>query len=120
MMRNGKITHGDKILFLPDQHLGRNTAKDFGINDSEIILWDPYKKNGGLSDSEILNSKVILWKGHCSVHTRFSLDQIKHVRKNKPNTKIIVHPECTNEVVKAADINGSTELILDTVIKSPP
>ena len=61
-----------------------------------------------------------MWKGHCSVHTRFSLDQIKHVRKNKPNTKIIVHPECTNEVVKAADINGSTELILDTVIKSPP
>ena len=111
---------GEKILFLPDQHLGRNTAKDFGINDSEIILWDPYKKNGGLSDSEILNSKVILWKGHCSVHTRFSLDQIKNVRKNKPNTKIIVHPECTNEVVKAADINGSTELILDTVIKSPP
>ena len=109
----------EKILFLPDQHLGRNTAKAFGIKDSEIVVWDPYKKNGGLSSVEIINSKVILWKGHCSVHTRFSVQQINHVRKNNPNTKIIVHPECTNEVVEAADINGSTELILDTVINSP-
>ncbi len=109
---------GEKILFLPDQHLGRNTAKSLGIDESEIIVWDPFKKNGGLSNSEILKSKVILWKGHCSVHTRFSVDQINHVRKNKPETKVIVHPECTNEVVQAADIYGSTELILDTVEKS--
>lgn len=109
-----------KILFLPDQHLGRNTASRMGISDKEMILWDPFKSLGGNSVEDIEKSKIILWKGHCSVHTRFTVDQIKNARKKHPDVKVIVHPECTSDVVDAADIDGSTESIINEVRNSSP
>ena len=102
---------GEKILFLPDQHLGRNTAYDYGIKEEEIFIWDPYVPNGGLSDIQLSNAKVILWKGHCSVHTRFTVQQIESAKIKFPDVNILVHPECTNEVVSKADFVGSTEYI---------
>jgi quinolinate synthase len=111
---------GERILFIPDQHLGRNTAKDYGIHESEMVIWDPYKKNGGLEVDEIINSKVILWKGHCSVHTRFSVQQIEAAQEKNPDVNILVHPECTNEVVSKADYVGSTEYIKNVVHEAKP
>ena len=111
---------GEKILFLPDQHLGRNTGLKIGIKDHEMVVWDPNMIMGGLSREEILSSKLILWKGHCSVHTRFTEDQIKSSRINDPDVNVIVHPECTREVVDASDYNGSTEYIIDMVNNSDP
>ena len=111
---------GERILFIPDQHLGINTAKDYGIKESEMLIWDPYKLNGGLEIEEIINSKIILWKGHCSVHTRFSVQQIEEAKKKNPDVNILVHPECTNDVVSKADFVGSTEYIKNTVENSKP
>tara|TARA_B100001029_G_scaffold175462_1_gene176936 strand:+ start:1373 stop:2575 length:1203 start_codon:yes stop_codon:yes gene_type:complete len=108
---------GKKIFFFPDQHLGRNTALSLGIDLGEIKLWNPFKLNGGLSDTEIKIAKVLVWQGHCSVHTRFTVDQIE-MAKNDKNAKIIVHPECTNEVVSNSDYVGSTEYIIDVVSNS--
>ena len=110
---------GERILFIPDQHLGRNTAVKFGIKKSEMVIWDPYKSNGGLSKDELENSKIILWKGHCSVHTRFSVDQIKKAKEEYPDVNILVHPECTNEVVSEADYVGSTEYIKNKIHNAP-
>jgi quinolinate synthase len=110
---------GERILFIPDQHLGRNTAVKFGIKKSEMVIWDPHKSNGGLSKDELENSKIILWKGHCSVHTRFSVDQIKKAKEEYPDVNILVHPECTNEVVSEADYVGSTEYIKNMVHNAP-
>ena len=84
-----------------------------------MLICDPYKKNGGLSDEELIKSKLILWKGHCSVHTRFSVDQINSARKKYPDVNILVHPECTNEVVSKADYVGSTEYIKNMVHNAP-
>lgn len=105
----------DKILFLPDQHLGRNTAKTLGIPLEKMIVWNPYKDLGGNSLEKIKESKVILWKGHCSVHTRFNTDQISEARAKYPDINILVHPECTMEVVDSADYVGSTEYIRTAV-----
>ena len=110
---------GEKILFIPDQHLGRNTAYDYGIKEEEISIWDPYVPNGGLSDIQLSNSKVILWKGHCSVHTRFTVQQIESAKMKFPDVNILVHPECTNEVVSMADFVGSTEYIKNTINDAP-
>ena len=110
---------GEKILFLPDQHLGRNTAYDYGIKEEEIFIWDPYVPNGGLSDIQLSNAKVILWKGHCSVHTRFTVQQIESAKIKFPDVNILVHPECTNEVVSNADFVGSTEYIKNTIHNAP-
>ena len=110
---------GDKILFLPDQHLGRNTGIAMGISPGDMAVWNPHLPMGGLSDAEITQAKVLLWQGHCSVHTRFTVDQIVAARERKPETNIIVHPECTQETVAAADMNGSTEFILNTVAGAP-
>ena len=110
---------GDKILFLPDQHLGRNTGIAMGISPGDMAVWNPHLPMGGLSDAEIRQAKVLLWQGHCSVHTRFTVDQIVVARERNPETNIIVHPECTQETVAAADMNGSTELILNTVAGAP-
>lgn len=110
----------DKILFLPDQHLGRNTAVEMGIPLSKIIVWDPFKPLGGNTEKEIANSKLILWKGHCSVHARFNTKQIDNARKENPDIKIIVHPECTLEVVQSADYSGSTEYIKKMIDEAPP
>ena len=108
-----------KVLFLPDQHLGRNTAHKLGIKDEEMIVWQPYKKLGGHDIQTIQEAKVILWQGHCSVHTRFTVKQINETREQIKGINIMVHPECTAEVVQAADFNGSTESIIKTVRNAP-
>ena len=111
---------GEKILFLPDQHLGRNTAYKMGIPLDEMVVWDPNEIFGGLNPDDVQRAKMILWKGHCSVHTRFSVAQIENIRKQHPNVRVIVHPEVPWEVVQAADDSGSTEYILSQVRNSPP
>jgi quinolinate synthase len=111
---------GDRILFLPDQHLGRNTAYKMGIPLDEMVVWDPHEIFGGLDPEPVKRAKMILWKGHCSVHTRFSVAQIAAIRNQHPNVRVIVHPEVPWEVVQAADDNGSTEYILTQVRNSPP
>ena len=113
--------NGEKILFLPDQHLGRNTAVlSLGLTLDDCVLWNPWKPNGGLTDDQIKNSKVILWRGHCSVHGRFSIQNINDVRQQVPGIKVLVHPECQHEVVSNADVVGSTEMIIKTVKESVP
>ena len=111
---------GEKIFFLPDQHLGRNTAVlKLGLQLNDCVLWNPWKPRGGLSDQEIQNSKVILWRGHCSVHGRFSPENIKEVRARISGVNVLVHPECQHDVVKASDYVGSTETIIKTVTSAP-
>lgn len=112
---------GEKIFFLPDQHLGRNTAVlRIGLSLDDCVVWNPWKPNGGLTDQEILNAKVILWRGHCSVHGRFSIENIREVRTRVPGINVIVHPECQHDVVKDADVVGSTEMIIKTVTSAAP
>jgi quinolinate synthase len=111
---------GEKVFFLPDQHLGRNTAVEkLGISLEENVVYNPWLPAGGLSESELQNSKMILWKGHCSVHARFSLNNIVEYRSKYPDIKILVHPECKYEVVSAANQVGSTEQIISTIANSP-
>jgi len=114
------LERGEKILFLPDQHLGRNTALAKGIPEEDIKVWDPNLPMGGLEEEEIHKATLLLWKGHCSVHTRFTTDHIDDARNRNPLTTIVVHPECTREVVDAADMSGSTEFILKTVTDASP
>ena len=114
------FTQGSKILFLPDQHLGRNTAvQSLGLSLEDCVLWNPWKEMGGLTAAELANAKVILWRGHCSVHGRFSKESIDDVRSRIPEVKILVHPECTHEVVNNADVVGSTEFIIKTIENAP-
>ena len=114
------FTQGSKILFLPDQHLGRNTAvQSLGLSLEDCVLWNPWKEMGGLTREELERAKVILWRGHCSVHGRFSKDSIDDVRSRIPEVKILVHPECTHEVVTHADFVGSTEYIIKTIQAAP-
>src|SRR5687768_12302753 len=113
------FARGEKVLFLPDQHLGRNTAFKMGIPLDEMVVWDPSEIYGGLDPDQVKRAKLILWKGHCSVHTRFSVAQIEAVRKQHPGIRVIVHPEVPWEVVQAADDSGSTEYIIKTVSNSP-
>jgi len=111
---------GEKIFFLPDQHLGRNTAVlKLELSLEDCVLWNPWKENGGLTDAQIQSAKVILWRGHCSVHGRFSLNNITEMRAKLPGVSILVHPECTHEVVSNADVVGSTEAIIKTIENSP-
>ena len=111
---------GEKILFLPDQHLGRNTAiLSLGLSLSDCVVYNPWKPNGGLTDDQIKAAKVILWRGHCSVHGRFTLQNIGEVRQKLPGVKVLVHPECQHDVVSNADVVGSTEMIIKTVAQSP-
>ena len=114
------LERGEKILFLPDQHLGRNTALARGIPEDSIKVWDPNLPMGGLEEEEIHKATLLLWKGHCSVHTRFTTEHIDDARKRNPLTTVVVHPECTREVVDAADMSGSTEFILKAVSDAPP
>ena len=114
------FTQGSKILFLPDQHLGRNTAvQSLGLTLEDCVLWNPWKEMGGLTAAELESAKVILWRGHCSVHGRFSKESIDDVRSRIPEVKILVHPECTHEVVTNADVVGSTEFIIKTIENAP-
>jgi quinolinate synthase len=111
---------GEKVLFLPDQHLGRNTAVlSLGLKLEDCILWNPWKPNGGLTDEQIKKAKVILWRGHCSVHGRFTVENIKDVKTRLPGVQVLVHPECQHDVVSNADVVGSTEVIIKTVKDSP-
>ena len=115
------LSKGDKILFLPDQHLGRNTAVlSLGLSLDDCVLWNPWKPMGGLTEDEIKNATVILWRGHCSVHGRFTRDSVNEVRTRVPGVNVIVHPECAHDVVTAADVVGSTEKIIQTVSQSAP
>jgi len=108
-----------KILFLPDQHLGRNTAFAMGIPLSEMVVWDPYQINGGVSPDRLKAAKVILWKGHCSVHQRFLPEHVDRVRREEPGMQVIVHPECRWEVCQKADDVGSTEHIIQAIERAP-
>src|SRR5687767_1275559 len=111
---------GEKLLMLPDQHLGRNTAFKMGVPLEEMVVWDPNEMWGGLEPDRAKAARLILWKGHCSVHTRFTVPQIEAFRKKYPEGRVVAHPECTLDVVRAADESGSTEYIINTVKKSPP
>ena len=113
------FARGSKILFLPDQHLGRNTAFAMGIPLSEMVVWDPYQINGGLSPDRLKAAKVILWKGHCSVHQRFLPEHVDRVRREEPGMQVIVHPECRWEVCQKADDVGSTEHIIQAIERAP-
>lgn len=114
------LEQGERIFFLPDQHLGRNTAvRQLGLTLEDCVLWNPWKPRGGLSDEAIRKAKVILWRGHCSVHGRFSLQNVNDRRSEIPGVSILVHPECPHDVVMAADHVGSTEMIISTVKNSP-
>jgi quinolinate synthase len=110
---------GEKVLFLPDQHLGRNTAYKMGIPLDEMVVWDPNEIFGAVDPDALKRAKMILWKGHCSVHVRFSAAQIAAVRKQHPGIRVIVHPEVPWDVVQAADDSGSTEYIITQVKSSP-
>lgn len=110
----------EKVLFLPDQHLGRNTAVlSLGLSLEDCVLWNPWKPMGGLTEDQIRGAKMILWRGHCSVHGRFTKESIDELRNRIEGIQIIVHPECQHEVVTAADVVGSTEKIIQTVSNSP-
>jgi quinolinate synthase len=112
---------GSKVLFLPDQHLGRNTAVlQLGMSLDDCVLYDPHKVNGGLTTEQLRAAKMILWKGHCSVHGRFSAAAVDEVRARIPGVQVLVHPECQHEVVLKADLIGSTEFIIKAVEKAPP
>jgi len=111
---------GEKVLFLPDQHLGRNTAVlQLGMDLDDCVLWDPHKPGGGLTEQQLRDARMILWRGHCSVHGRFSLDSVTDVRERIPGVNVLVHPECKHEVVRAADHVGSTEVIIQTLEAAP-
>ena len=112
---------GDQVLFFPDQHLGRNTAKRLGIDPrAETAVWNPNKALGGLRPERARDSRVLLWQGHCSVHIRFRTDQIERAREQHPGCRVVVHPECPEPVVDAADAVGSTEFIINYVRNGPP
>ena len=111
---------GRQVLFFPDQHLGRNTGRAMGIGLDEMVIWDPEDDFGGNPPDLLGSKRMLLWKGHCSVHGRFTVEQIEQARREYPGIKIIVHPECTMEVVDAADAFGSTEFILKEVGRGKP
>jgi quinolinate synthase len=113
------FTQKERILFLPDQHLGRNTAYDLGVPLEQMAVWNPIQ-NCFEFDGNLDDVKVILWKGHCSVHENFTVHNIKEVRETKPDMRIIVHPECSREVVALSDDAGSTKYIIDTINQAPP
>ncbi len=110
---------GERVLFLPDQHLGRNTAHALGVGLDEMVVWDPNEAWGGLDPAAVARARIILWKGHCSVHARFTVRQVDLVREQHPGVRVIVHPEVPWEVVQAADESGSTERIITRVSDSP-
>jgi quinolinate synthase len=110
---------GERLMMLPDQHLGRNTGYKLGVPLDRMAVWDPHEIHGGLTPDEAKHAKLLLWQGHCSVHTRFTVQQIDAFRKKHPEGKVIAHPECTFDVVQASDVSGSTEFIIETVRKSP-
>jgi quinolinate synthase len=114
------LSKGSKVLFLPDQHLGRNTAVlELGLHLTDCVVWDPHRPGGGLEASAVRAATMILWRGHCSVHGRFTARSVTEVRARIPGVNVIVHPECAHDVVLAADQIGSTEKIIETITAAP-
>ena len=109
----------DKMFFFPDQHLGRNTGSKFGIPLDKMVLWNPHEELGGNTEEDLLNAKLILWRGHCSVHGRFKPWHVDKIRNDVPGVKVLVHPECMKEVVDMSDLDGSTSFIIKTVENAP-
>ncbi|MBF6591945.1 MAG: quinolinate synthase NadA [Ktedonobacterales bacterium] len=115
------FARGRRVLFFPDEHLGRNTALTLGVPEERIVVWNQRLDFGGITDDQhLLDARVILWKGWCSTHQRFTVEQIAEARAEFPGVQVIVHPECRHEVVAAADLNGSTERIIEAIAESPP
>src|SRR5256885_1439917 len=113
------LKEADKLFFFPDQHLGRNTGVKFGIPLEQMVVWDPHKELGGNTEEQLRNARLILWKGHCSVHGRFRAWHVEQVRREVPGINVLVHPECEREVVEQSDLNGSTEFIIKTIAAAP-
>jgi quinolinate synthase len=114
------VAGGAKVLFLPDQHLGRNTAVlQMGMALDDCVVWDPHRPNGGLTAEQLRDAKMILWRGHCSVHGRFTAEVVDELRATLPDVQVLVHPECRHEVVTRADLVGSTEFIIKTIEAAP-
>ena len=113
------LARGERVLFLPDEHLGRNTAFRLGIPLNQMIVWDPYRELGGNTPEAVRRARIILWKGYCSVHQRFRADHVERVRRAHPGIRVIVHPECRFEVTQAAEQIGSTEGIIKAISESP-
>lgn len=113
------LDRGERIMFFPDEHLGRNTAVKKGIPQERMVVWDPFQPLGGNTEEDLLNATVILWKGYCSVHARFSVEQIEKARAEYSDVNVLVHPECRVEVVQASDFDGSTEYIIDMIRDAP-
>jgi quinolinate synthase len=111
---------GDKVLFFPDQHLGRNTGHAMGYGEADMRVWDPHCDTGGLAEADVKDATFLLWKGHCSVHQRFRPEHVAAARAEHPGVEIVVHPECSHEVVALADKVGSTERIQAWVQEAPP
>jgi len=112
---------GAKVLFLPDQHLGRNTAVlKMGMTLDDCVVWDPHRPGGGLTEAQLRDARIILWKGHCSVHGRFTPEVVDQLRATIPDVQVLVHPECSHEVVLKADLVGSTEFIITTIENAAP
>ena len=114
------FARGERVLFFPDEHLGRNTGDKLGVADDAMVVWDPRRPLGGVSVEALRRARLILWRGWCSVHARFTVGQIAEARRRYPGINVIVHPECRREVVAAADLDGSTEFILETITSAPP
>ncbi|NNE68101.1 MAG: quinolinate synthase NadA [Pyrinomonadaceae bacterium] len=110
----------DKMFFFPDQHLGRNTGAKFGIGLDEMVVWNPKENLGGNTEQALHDAKLILWRGHCSVHGRFKDWHVDKIREDVPGVKVLVHPECLYEVVQKSDLNGSTSFIIKTVEEAEP
>lgn len=114
------LERGGKVLFLPDQHLGRNTAYALGFPLESMVVYNPAEPDGGLAPEQVAAARFILWKGHCSVHQLFTPAQCDALRRAEPDRRILVHPECSWEVVQRADLAGSTEFIIRTIAQAPP
>jgi quinolinate synthase len=119
-MMEWALARGERALFLPDEHLGRNTGYRLGIPLDAMAVWDPHKESGGLSEAEMQAARIFLWKGHCSVHQRFRPEHVESVRKAHPGIRVVAHPECSWEVCQLADEVGSTEYIVKRIVESPP
>jgi quinolinate synthase len=114
------LSRGEKVLFMPDQHLGRNTAVlELGLSLDDCVVYDPHKAGGGLTRQQLRDATMVLWKGHCSVHGRFTAQSVADVRERVPGVSVLVHPECRHDVVLAADLVGSTEFIISTLEAAP-
>ena len=114
------LARGEKALFLPDEHLGRNTGYRMGIPLDQMAVWNPREDAGGLSEEDMRKARIILWKGHCSVHLRFLPQHVERARQAHPGIRVIAHPECSWEVCQLADEVGSTEYIVKRIVESPP